>query len=357
MARNAARLKLGYYPLVENEAKRIRQSLQFPNTCAALDPCAGTGRALDLIAGAAGARLYGIELDAFRAEEARQNLDQVIQGSTFDAHSSVESYSLLYLNPPYDDEVHEDRSRRSEAVFLEHCFRWLMPKGVLILVIPAQRVSACSNILASHFREVAIYRLADPESEKYKQVVVFGIRRSRYERERLKDRDFQAQRSVLSYAAAAYAKISPLRDTPDRIYTVPAGPAAVRLTYNGLPFDAIEDLLPSSRAYREAVRSVFAPPMHVTGRPLTPLHEGHAGILSCSGLLNGIFGTGALRHVACWQTSKNVDHIEETDDRGVTILRDRERFTQSLTLIYADGRTAELSEETDAECAPTSRPA
>lgn len=191
-----------------------------------------------MVAGDTGAWLYGIELDGLRATEAEKTLDQVIQGSTFDAHSLVDSYSLLYLNPPYDDEVHEDRSWRSEPVFLEHCFRWLMPKGVLILVIPAQRVGACNTILASHFRDVAMYRLADPESEKYKQVVLFGIRRSRYERERLKDRDCQAQRSFLSYAAAAYAKISPLRDTPDRIYTVPAGTAAVRLTYNGLPFDA-----------------------------------------------------------------------------------------------------------------------
>jgi 2-polyprenyl-6-methoxyphenol hydroxylase-like FAD-dependent oxidoreductase len=46
--------------------------------------------------------------------------------------------------------------------------------------------------------------------------------------------------------------------------------------------------------------------------------------------------------VACWQTSKKIDHIEETDDRGVTTLRDRERFTQSLTLIYADGRQSFL---------------
>jgi SAM-dependent methyltransferase len=357
MARKTARLKLGYYPLLENEAKRIRQFLHFPNDCAVLDPCAGTGRALELIAGDTGTRLYGIELDAFRAAEARTTLDEVVQGSTFDAHSPVESYSLLYLNPPYDDEVHEDRSRRSEAVFLEHCFRWLMPKGVLVLLIPTQRVGACSTILASHFRDLAMYRLTEPEAAQYKQVVLIGVRRSRYERERLKDRDFQAQRNFLSYAAAAYAKLSPLRDAPDRIYSVPAGRAAVRLTYTGLPFDAIEDLLPSSRAYREAVRSVFAPPIHVAGRPLTPLHEGQAGILSCSGLLNGVFGQDNMRHVACWQTSKKVDHIEETDDRGVTTLRDRECFTQSLTLIYADGRTAELSEDNDAKCAPTSGPA
>jgi tRNA1(Val) A37 N6-methylase TrmN6 len=100
------RLKLGYYPLVENEAKRVRQFFQFPDACAAVDPCAGTGRALALIAGDTGARLYGIELDAFRAADAKNTLDQVIQGSAFDVHSPVESYSLLYLNPPYDDEVH-----------------------------------------------------------------------------------------------------------------------------------------------------------------------------------------------------------------------------------------------------------
>ncbi len=352
MARQAARLKLGYFPLVEAEAKRIRQFLHFPETCAALDPCAGTGRALQLIAGETRARLYGIELDSYRANEAASMLDQVVQGSIFKARSPVESYSLLYLNPPYDDEVHEDRSRRSEAVFLEHCFRWLRPRGILIFVIPAQRVTACCIVLAPHFRELGIYRLTDPDSAQYRQVVLFGIRRTRHERERLTDRDVQAQRNFLSHLGAAFTKLTPLSDAPDRSYPVPAGPAFVRLTYDGLPFDAIENLLPFSRAYREAVRSVFAPPIQVAGRPLTPLHEGHAGILSCSGLLNGVFGQGALRHVACWQTSKKIDHIEETDDRGVTTLRDRERFTQSLTLIYADGHVAELLEDDNAKCAP-----
>ena len=352
MARNAARLKLGYYALVEAEAPRVRRFLQFPQACAALDPCAGTGRALQLIAGETGARLYGIELDSYRAAEASCVLDPVVQGSVFDAHSPVESYSLLYLNPPYDDEVHDDRSRRSEAVFLEHCFRWLATRGILVFVIPAARLVACSSILLPHFRDVTVYRLSDPESAKYRQVVLFGVRRTRHERERLTDREHRAQREYLTDAANGYARIRPLPDAPDRTYAVPASLTSVRLSYTGLPLDAIENLLPSSRAYREAVRSVFAPPIRMAGRPLTPLHEGHAGILSCSGLLNGVFGQGALRHVACWQTSKKIDHIEETDDRGVTTLRDRERFTQSLTLIYADGRVADLSEENDVQCAP-----
>lgn len=356
MARLASRLKLGFYPLVAGEAQRIRRFLQFPAACAALDPCAGKGHAFKHIAGSAGIRLYGIELDSFRAKEAADELDEVVQGSVFDTHSAVESYSLLYLNPPYDDEIADDRSRRMEAVFLEHCFRWLQPRGVLILVIPAQQLASCSGILGPHFRDLAIYRLTEPEAAHYRQAVLLGVRRTRHERERLNDRDFRGARNYLMEATNRYIGLAPLPDVPDRVYVIPAGNAIVHLNYRGLPLDSLEDLLPRSRAYRQAARTVFAPPVHVTGRPLTPLHEGHAGILSCSGLLNGVFGSGALRHVACWQTGKAVDRFEETDDNEVTTIRERERFTQSLTLVYADGRTSELTEESHAECPPADGP-
>lgn len=352
MARNSSKTKLGFYPLVENEAERIRRFLQFPDACAVLDPCAGKGCALHLVSEAPGVRSYGIELDSFRARDAAAVLDEVVQGSVFETHAPVESFSLLYLNPPYDDEVTDDRSQRTEGVFLEHCFRWLQPRGVLVLVIPGKRISACAGILAPHFRDLAVYRLTDPEAARYSQVVLFGVRRTRSERERLGDREFRAARNYLSDSASRYTRLSKLPDVPDRLYAVPAGSPAVRLQFRGLPLDRLEDLMCTSRAYRQAARIVFAPPVHVSGRPLTPIHEGHAGILSCSGLLNGVFGTGDLRHVACWQTGKTVDRIEETDDNEVTTIRERERFIQSLTLIYADGRTAELSEESHAECPP-----
>jgi len=57
--------------------------------------------------------------------------------------------------------------------------------------------------------------------------------------------------------------------------------------------------------------------------------------------------------VQCEATLKVVDRFEETDDREVTTIRERERFTQRLTLVFADGRTAMLSEEdSDAKCPP-----
>jgi len=353
MARNASRLKLGYYPLILGEGRRIRRYLEFPPECAALDPCAGTGAALRQITDEARARRYGIELDSFRALEAGRVLDEVVQGSVFDTHCPVESYSLLYLNSPYDDEISEGRNRRMEGVFLEHCFRWLRPGGVLVLVIPGNRIASCSDVLVAHFRDLGIYRLTDPGAAQYFQIAIFGIRRTRRERERLHDRDVSVVRELFFNAGRNYARLSPLLDQPDRIYSVPPSSPNVRLTYRGLPLDVLEDLLPSSRAYRQAGRILFAPEVQVHGRPLTPLHAGHVGILSCSGLLNGVFGTGEARHVACWETGKVVDRFEETDDQEVTTIRERERFTQRLTLVFADGRTAVLSEEyPDAKCTP-----
>ena len=256
----------------------------------------------------------------------------------------------------WDPDAELVRILDSADTLLENAYQRAVGQWITAFSIqPALNVGTTVKIFVNRKEhEGVIAKITDPEAAKYKQVVLFGIRRARYERERLKDHEFQVQHNFLCYVAAAYAKIQPLGGMPDRIYAVPEGSAAVRLIYSGLPLDAIEDLLPCSGAYHEAVRTVFAPPLQVAGRPLTPLHEGHAGILSCSGLLNGVFGQGELRHVACWQSSKKVDRIEDTDEHGVTTIRDRERFTQSLTLIYADGCIAELSEDNDndGKCAP-----
>ena len=117
--RGIARQKLGYYPLPQNEAERIRRFLSFHgDAVSALDPCAGGGAAMATITSGAQTVRHAIELDAFRAEEARSILDHVIQGNCFDVHSAVESFSLLFENPPYDFEVGENRNGRMEYLFL-----------------------------------------------------------------------------------------------------------------------------------------------------------------------------------------------------------------------------------------------
>jgi tRNA1(Val) A37 N6-methylase TrmN6 len=162
------KLKLGYYPLPESEAGRLRLFFKFPSgQCQALDPCCGTGAALKALTTGGTVRRYGIELDAYRASEAREVLDEVILGNVFDTHAPVESFSLIYLNPPYDLEIGEGKNQRMERLFLEHVARWLKPSGVLVFVVPFDRVYDCRGILTTQFRDKAIYQLTEPSSSEF----------------------------------------------------------------------------------------------------------------------------------------------------------------------------------------------
>jgi tRNA1(Val) A37 N6-methylase TrmN6 len=194
--RNQGRLRLGYFPLPLNDARRIRACLSYPpSPVSAIDPCVGDGAAFLEITAETCARRYGIELDAYRAEQAAAVVDELIHGDCLDVHCPVESFGLAFLNPPYDWTIGEGRNERMERVFLAHAYRWLKAGGVLVLVVPAQHVCECGEILASRFKETRIFRLTDPEATRYRQVVVLATRRSRREREQLRDDEIVARRA------------------------------------------------------------------------------------------------------------------------------------------------------------------
>ena len=304
------------------------------------DRAVGDGVAFGEIASDQKVLRYGIELDAGRTGQARIRSIQVIHGNCFDVQCPVESFSLIYLNPPYDFEISEEKSQRMEKLFLEHVYRWLKPLGVLVLVVPAKRIADCAVVLSRHFRDVRVYRLTEPESVRYQQVVVLGLRRTRQERDRLQDSKIIQAQLWLGSLDRKLQELPPLPVEPDHAYAVPPG-APARLVHRGLPLDEIEDLLPKSSAYRQASAVIFAQQLDVSGRPLTPLHGGHVGLLCTAGMLNGIFGEGETRHIAHWHSVKLVDKSEEEED-GKTIIREKERFSNELTLVFATGEIATL---------------
>jgi hypothetical protein len=286
----------------------------------------GDGVAFEAITNDPQVLRYGIELDSYRAEQSKQRIQNVIQGNALEVQCAVECFGLQFLNPPYDWTLGPADSRRTEQSFLSHTYRWLKPAGVLVFVIPGDRLGECSQILSTHFRDARVYRLEAPECVRYKQVVVIGVRRSRREKDRLTDSDITRARLYYASLARNPSQIPALPSQPDARYDVPvSGPT--QLVDRGLPLDEIEDVLPQSAAYRQAKRILFADPVSATGRPLTPLHAGHVGLLACSGLLNGIFGSGDERHIAFWQAVKIVDKTEEEDEQGIITMREKERFS------------------------------
>ncbi len=333
--------KLGFFPLPVTEAERLKKCLAFPLEFSALDPCVGDGLAfLHLLQGTQ-ARCYGIEIDANRAEQARSLGIDTLQASTFDVRSPAEAFSLLYLNPPYDFEIGETSNQRLELVFLEHTYRWLKPGGVLVFVIPQPQLRPCARILSEHFTDLSVFKLTEPASVQYKQVAIFGVRRKRHQH--LRDSALLDSVRWLEMLATK-PDLEVLGEASAVRYQIPVS-EPITLTNAGIPLDEVEGLLPDSAAYRQASRVLLPKQRDVRGRPLTPLHGGHVGLLCTAGMLNGIFGEGEDRHIAHWRSVKFTDHWEEQEEDGTKILHDRERFSHELTLVFADGETQILTHE------------
>jgi hypothetical protein len=119
--------------------------------------------------------------------------------------------------------------------------------------------------------------------------------------------------------------------------------------------DQLEDVVLTSSTWKQVAPLLLPREEVPAGRPITPLHAGHVGLLCTAGLLNGVFGQGNDRHIARWRTVKSVT-VFEVKENGFKEIHKRERFTNELALIYEDGRTLVLGEDKkkedcDAECA------
>jgi predicted RNA methylase len=332
------RKKLGYFPLPEEHGPRICARLSFPEQLTyALDPCAGTGAALQAITSNSGAELYAIELDANRADAAKHAGLHVIHGNVFDVRARVERLSLLYLNPPYDFEIGPLDNKRMERLFLQHTYAWLKPKGVLVMVIPGKALLNLLDTLATRFKDVRVYRMDGDESRKYDQYAVFGVRHNNT------GRDADAINRSIRQEMLDRASLPALTDFTDAIYQVPAAGDEVVLSYTGIPLDEVEDKLSQSVAWRHAVPLLLPREEVAGGRPITPLHGGHVGLLATAGMLNGVFGTDEQKHIARWRPVKHTTTITEVEN-GVKIVRTKERFSNELALVFATGQTLILNE-------------
>ena len=106
-------------------------------------------------------------------------------------------------------------------------------------MIPFERLHDCSGVLSSHFANLNIFRMTDPASTQYRQIVALGVRRD------VRGGALESNRSQLQ-RMGLYGSIQSLPELGSQAcapYSVPPSDPAV-LTYRGLPYDLLEDLLP-----------------------------------------------------------------------------------------------------------------
>jgi 16S rRNA G966 N2-methylase RsmD len=278
MARLASQARMGYYPTPSATLERITtklNTLHGDGLATILDPCCGKGEALSEIHNALGyysASSYGIELDTERARDAHRYGGNVLAGSIYDAViRPAGSFSLLYLNPPYDFE----KGERMEFLFLKRSHNWLADGGLLIFLVPEHilGVERISRWIARRYTHIRVYRFTREDYPVFKQVVLFGVKKKEEE-----TADYS--KMPLSYPH--------IEDTQgDATYSIPCVQHPKIFELEGMTEEEIA-------ARREEsigdVKNALLGPMETNSKilsPIFPLRKGHLLSILMSGVLNG----------------------------------------------------------------------
>jgi len=287
--RLAAQAKMGYYPtpdgvtpIIATYLKRHREGL-----IRILDPCVGEGTALKLIGDRLKAETFGIELDIERGGRAKETLTKCLVTDYKNTRISHGSFSLLWLNPPYDWAQRDsalETSERYERTFLRDCIPYLSSRGILVYLIPQRRLDGhIARMLSYRFHQISVFRFPEEEYRAFKQLVIFGVLKKK------PDKDESAA-EYLKKCGEFKAVIPYLPENPPNIYEVPLSPVRSDFLFRSKDIDP-DDLAREILDYGvfPQIREMTTPLRMVEKiRPIMPLRHGHlAQILAC-GLMNGV---------------------------------------------------------------------
>ena len=281
-----------------------------------LDPCCGKGEALAQLGRRLGGESFGVELNEERAAAARTILHHTLSASAFQTRLANGQFSLLLLNPPYDQDAEQ---RRMEHAFLTALSRALCPGGVLVFLVPRRRLATSARFLAAHYGDLCLRRFPDPEYAAFGQVVLFGRKRAR------PAPDAAAQGALDAASREDGRDLPPLGAAPPNgPYALPALPGGDVL-FASLYFDAAQAEVEARRrgcATQPAVAEQLWPSVEAPVRPLLPLRKGHLALLIAAGMLNNVALTqGDQAVLVKGRCTKRLVEVD-TDNPAVEIRRE-----------------------------------
>jgi len=311
--RIAGQEKLGYYPTPDCVVALIKTWLDMSaKKFVALDPCCGKGYSLrDLLAGTNGLG-YGVEINEGFIPEAKTNLYKVARGDYRAARITNNGFSLLYLNPPYDNEAGTETTvgQRKEYTFLKNTVKYLKKDGVLVYIIPQKRlVGNVAKMLSYRFRKIQVFKFPEEEYQAFNQVVVFGI---------LKDSPLQDVAEAQRIESMSDGELPELAEAAMPEYVVPES-EPVPIFRSGLlnVEEALDGI--AKTALRKRVRTLTQnDEVNVEARPILEPRKGHLAMLLAAGYGNGVLGKGKDRHIVKGKVEpmEHTEMEEEVDESG-----------------------------------------
>ena len=314
--RLAAQMRGGFYPA---HARAIAHAATFllpprGQAFSLLDPCAGQGAAIQQLGElleCPQALTFAIELDEGRAAALRAALPEgqvLAPASFFGCRASLNRFSFIWLNPPFD---HAYGGHRVEEKFLVQGTDWLLPGGVMALVCPedvADEYSDARRHFTTYYQDCMIVPFPE-ECRPFNEVIVFGRKR--------------AQPQVDQYGST--------RRSWESVQAAPGFRYRLPLSTGPRVFQKVEPTEPELQRLlaQSPLRSHWSVPPDAR-RPSPPLALGlgHVALLLASGHLDGVVQTeGKLPHVVRG-TSRKCEFISD-----VTVTDNPDGSTTTKTTI------------------------
>ncbi len=257
---------------------------------------------------------YAVELNARRAAIIAEHYPEVrlLGPCSFEAtRITRHSFSLVYLNPPFDDEF--GGGGREETSFLRQAVDLLVPGGILVLVCPVSQVygkSRMCELLDTWFDQLELFLFPD-HCRKYNECVVFGRRRkTALTDELIFEEGILTNRGIRRCSAAPIAKLARLGEPqflrwryaePDiasrkselDTWELPFSVAPKRFEKTALTEEELERELARSPLH-DALRQRTLSPLK---RPPLSLNKGHTSLLLMTGMLDGY--VPSIRPMSC----------------------------------------------------------
>ncbi len=335
MTRLASTAKAGFFPTPERVTELVtRFVISSSPRGRLLDPCCGEGIAAQCVAQAWNLEAYGIEIDAERAVEASSRLHRVLHLDYAAVRTPHHSFQVLYLNPPYD--YAEDDGKRTEYQFLRDTVKWLQPGGLLVYIVPQNRVDPrMAGFLATAYESIRAYRFTDPEYAQFRQAVIFGIAKKE------PSRDDATSLALLQHCRNGLP-VLPESPSAEECYTLPGFSDDERFYFRCTeinPQEALAEAI-SSGAWNSAEWQAWLSPRTdlITFRPLMPLKKGHLAMLIAAGLMQNLRleSTDGKEHLLVKGRTYKVQEEVQSDDEDEEVVRDR-FVTEIVTLDLQSG--------------------
>ena len=100
-----------------------------------------------------------MEFHRDRVAEARERLDHTLAADLFATSIANGAFGLALVNPPYD---WDQEDKRIEHAFLIHCTRYLAEGGLLVFIVPRQRLGVSARYRSTRYRKLNCWAMSAP---------------------------------------------------------------------------------------------------------------------------------------------------------------------------------------------------